>query len=84
MRKVIRCRAVYFELHIFSIVRDDWVKIHDGGNEGALPIGGAMCGYNPPTEIISSSNELLIKFHTDADGSDSGYKIKIEKGYTIV
>ena len=43
-----------------------------------------MCGYNPPTEIISSSNELLIKFHTDADGSDSGYKIKIEKGYTIV
>ena len=32
-----------------------------------------MCGYNPPTEIISSSNELLIKFHTDADGSDSGY-----------
>ena len=59
------------------------MKIYDGGNEEAVAIGGAMCGHTPPTEIISTSNEVLIEFHTDGDGSDSGYKIKIEKGKTV-
>ena len=39
-----------------------------------------MCGYDAPDEIISSSNQILIKFHTDDHDTGSGYRIKIEKG----
>ena len=60
--------------------RHDWVQIFDGGDELAPLIGGDMCGYDAPDEIISSSNQILIKFHTDDHDTGSGYRIKIEKG----
>ena len=59
------------------------MQIYDGGKKEASLLGGAMCGDNPPTEIISTTNEVMIKFHTDGEDSDSGYKIKIEKGNTV-
>ena len=63
--------------------RSDWVKVYDGENEEAPTIGGDMCGYDPPSQIVSTSNQLLVKFNTDDRGLDTGFRIKIENGMTI-
>ena len=44
------------------------------------PIQGAFCGVNYPSEIITNSTQIVIEFHSDDDGVDAGFRIKIETG----
>ena len=43
----------------------DWLAIHDGGDDLAPLIGERLCGDVLPDPIISSGNELFLKFHSD-------------------
>ena len=56
----------------------DWVEIYDGGNSSSTLIGGKMCGHKLPPPILSSTNEILIKFKSDETEERSGYKIRME------
>ena len=44
------------------------------------PIQGAFCGENYPSEIITNSTRMIIEFHSDDYGADTGFRIKIETG----
>ena len=44
------------------------------------PIQGAFCGANYPLEIITNSTQMVIEFHSDDYGADTGFRIKIETG----
>ena len=46
-------------------------------------IGGVLCGSHVPPQIISSSNKLLLRFHSDSGDNDIGFRIKVEKGNCI-
>ena len=63
---------------MYQQYRFDWIEIYDGGNSEASLIGGKMCGQNAPFPILSSSNELLIKFRSDDYVERTGYKIRAE------
>ena len=57
------------------------MKIYEGGN--AIPIKGAFCGTNYPEQIISNSTQMVIEFHSDDHGAETGYRIKVETGIDI-
>ena len=59
-------------------IRNDWVKMYEGKND--TPIQGAFCGENYPSEIITNSTQMVIEFHSDDYGADTGFRIKIETG----
>ena len=56
----------------------DWVELYDGANSSSTLIGGKMCGHKLPPPILSSTNEILIKFKSDNTVERSGYKIRAE------
>ena len=59
-------------------IRNDWVKMYEGKYD--TPIQGAFCGENYPSEIITNSTKMVIEFHSDDYGADTGFRIKIETG----
>ena len=64
---------------LYSIVKShDWLEIRDGGDENSPIIGEKLCGDNFPEQIISTSNELFLKFHSDETNENVGFKIKVE------
>ena len=66
----------------YKFPSDDWIEIYDGGNVSATMIGNRLCGKTHPTEIASSGNEMVLKFHTsDCDPfCASGYTINAAIG----
>ena len=66
----------------YKFPSDDWIEIYDGGNVSAPMIGNRLCGKTHPTEIASSGNEIVLKFHTsDCDPfCASGYTINAAIG----
>ena len=56
----------------------DWVEIYDGGNSSSTLIGRKLCGHKLPPPILSSTNEILIKFKSDNTVERTGYKIRAE------
>ena len=58
----------------------DWLKIYDGGTLNSPTIGGKLCGTTVPEQVISSTNELIVSFHSDDNDIYGGYRIKVENG----
>ena len=59
------------------------MKIYDGGSLTDPIIGRKkLCGTNAPEQIISSTNEVIVSFHSDDNDVNGGYRIKVETGTT--
>ena len=56
------------------------MKIYDGGTLHSPVIDGKLCGTSVPEHIISSTNELIIAFHSDDNDVYGVYRIKVETG----
>uniref|UniRef100_A0A4D5RL31 Putative procollagen c-endopeptidase enhancer n=1 Tax=Ixodes scapularis TaxID=6945 RepID=A0A4D5RL31_IXOSC len=50
----------------------DFVEVFDGSDASA-PLLKTLCGDQIPGEIISSSDSLLLRFHTDPSTTKSGF-----------
>lgn len=61
-------------------MRYDWLEVRDGDNEKAPLIGSRMCGTSSSNEMISSGNQLFIKFHSDYSVTRTGYRIRVDLG----
>ena len=53
----------------------DSLTIYDGGSITS-PMMGKYCGTSIPPRQASSSNEVLIKFHSDWSATESGFQIE--------
>ena len=59
---------------------NDWIEIRDGGNQNATYLYEKLCGSITPDPIISTNNELFIRFVSGSDLKRYGYHIKVEEG----
>ncbi|XP_040924066.1 neuropilin-1a-like isoform X2 [Betta splendens] len=55
----------------------DYVEVYNGGNE-ASPMVGKFCGKIAPSPIISTGNQLLIKFVSDYETHGAGFSVRYE------
>ena len=53
----------------------DSLTIYDGGSITS-PMMGKYCGTSIPPRQVSSSNEVLIKFHSDWSATESGFQME--------
>ena len=51
----------------------DYVAIYDGPSEDSDLIN-SFCGDNLPPEILSTSNQLYVKFHSDFAVTNTGFR----------
>ena len=58
---------------------NDWLDVYDGRNATQPKIGNGLCGSAIPTSIVSSENQLFIRFRSDYGGSKSGFKLLVEE-----
>ena len=60
--------------------REDRLTIYDGMHLDTQSSETTICGSNPPHQIVSSSNKVLLNFQSDSSLGDAGFRIKVEKG----
>ena len=53
----------------------DSLTIYDGGSSTSSMMGN-YCGDSIPPSQVSSINEILIHFHSDWSGTESGFKME--------
>ena len=69
----IRLSPVAFALEPSDGCVYDYVQVYDGESPEAMSLG-RFCGITVPATTESSSNDLLIKFKSDASVTASGFK----------
>ena len=66
---------------LYFIWSIDWIEIRDGGNESAPLIHRKLCGYSIPGPIVSTGNEMFLRFKSGRiDNGDNGYIGEISSG----
>ncbi|XP_012136673.2 cubilin [Megachile rotundata] len=65
----------HFDLEPHSDCRFDYLEIRNGGYE-ISPLIGKFCGKVIPTEIISETNQVYLKFVADRSRSYGGFDIE--------
>ena len=58
--------------YFFSI---DFLAMYDGGLSTS-PMMGKYCGDSIPRNLVSSSNEVLIHFHSDDSETEAGFQME--------
>ena len=51
------------------------MTIHDGASD-ASPVLGKYCGKSLPLNLISSSNQLFLRFKSNGDYQYKGFKLE--------
>ncbi|KOC70062.1 Cubilin [Habropoda laboriosa] len=64
-----------FDLEEHSNCIFDYLEIRNGGYDTS-PLIGKFCGTVIPTEIVSQTNQLYLKFVSDPTGSHTGFDIE--------
>ncbi|XP_029048305.2 cubilin isoform X2 [Osmia bicornis bicornis] len=67
--------VTHFELERHSTCAFDYLEIRNGGHEMS-PLLGKFCGTDIPTEIISQTNQMYLKFVSDATRAFKGFSIE--------
>ena len=73
--KVIKLWFTDFKIEAESNCAYDWVQVVDA--DGTVLLEKA-CGMSKPKEIISRTNKLNIKFHSDANTNYAGFRAQFE------
>ncbi|XP_072193393.1 astacin-like metalloendopeptidase isoform X1 [Excalfactoria chinensis] len=63
-----------FELRKTRGCQGDYVKIYDGSSKYSKVLMDKTCGSQIPTDVVSSSNLMLIEFVTDGADTASGFQ----------
>ncbi|XP_073985355.1 cubilin-like isoform X1 [Rhodnius prolixus] len=72
---IIQLTWLAFKIEFSPSCVHDWVKIYDNTTTplADYQTGESYCGSNMPPVITSSSNLLLIEFHTDSSEAEPGF-----------
>uniref|UniRef100_A0A3B4WAU5 CUB domain-containing protein n=1 Tax=Seriola lalandi dorsalis TaxID=1841481 RepID=A0A3B4WAU5_SERLL len=71
---------VTFNSHFYLEGKDckhDYVEVYDGGDE-LSPLFGRYCGEVAPSPIMTSGNQVLIKFISDDEVQEAGFSVVYE------
>ncbi|CAG9862752.1 unnamed protein product [Phyllotreta striolata] len=69
-----------FDLENHDNCAYDYLEIRDGIDSNS-PVTGVYCGHKIPSEIISTSNEMTIRFLSDGSVQKTGFSAVIFKEY---
>ena len=64
-------------MNLEGLCNKDRVVVHNGDNLDS-PVLGQYCGNTIPVPLNTSSNRMLIEFHSDGDNEFKGFEINIE------
>ena len=78
---IVQCSHNQMYIHTF---RKDRLTVYDEVDVHAQLRETIICGSNPPHQIASRSNKVLLNFQTDSSIRDAGFRIKIEKGKLLM
>lgn len=67
-----------FELENHDSCVYDYVEVRDGKTRNSTLLG-KFCGFNVPTDIVSSSNTLSVRFVSDGSAQKSGFSATFVK-----
>lgn len=67
----------FFFFFFFSLCRYDYVEVRDGIDESGQLVG-KYCGKIAPSPVVSSGNQLFIKFVSDYETHGAGFSIRYE------
>lgn len=62
---------------LFAPGRYDYVEVRDGVDENGQLVG-KYCGKIAPSAVVSSGNQLFIKFVSDYETHGAGFSIRYE------
>lgn len=62
---------------VSSLFRYDYVVVRDGTDESGQLVG-KYCGKIAPSPVVSSGNQLFIKFVSDYETHGAGFSIRYE------
>ena len=69
-----------FELRTTRGCQGDYVKVYDGSSKYSTVLMDKTCGSQIPTDVVSSSNLMLIEFVTDSADTASGFQATFTSG----
>ena len=75
----IKLDFIDFDLEYQSTCQYDWLEIRNGNASTSPLIGNRRCGDNIPGSVLSSGNQLYMKFSSDGSKSRSGFEINVSK-----
>ena len=57
----------------------DWIDVYDGRSVYSPQIGNKLCGSYLPTTIVSSGNELFIRFRSDNIRNKPKFQLQVDE-----
>ena len=75
----IKLDFIHFDLEYQSTCQYDWLEIRNGNASTSPLIGSRRCGDIIPGPVLSSGNQLYMKFSSDGSKSRSGFEINVSK-----
>merc|ERR1712150_302034 len=81
--KKVELKFLDFNLETATNCRYDWLRAYDGTSSNAPPIGQKLCGNSTPPNIISTRNEIHVKFSTDHSVNNTGFRILYNETVTV-
>ncbi|XP_050566781.1 astacin-like metalloendopeptidase [Cygnus atratus] len=69
-----------FELQKTRGCQGDYVKVYDGSSKSSTVLMDKTCGSKIPTDVVASSNLMLVEFVTDGAGTASGFQATFTSG----
>ena len=71
----------YSDTQLYILIfSEDRLTIYDEAQVPAQSTETIMCGSDPPHQIASRSNKVVLNFQSDSSLGDAGFRIKIERG----
>ncbi|KAG5835270.1 hypothetical protein ANANG_G00271770 [Anguilla anguilla] len=67
-----------FEIERHDSCSYDYLEVRDGNSETS-PLLGRFCGYDKPDDIMTSSNQLWMKFASDGSVNKAGFAVNFLK-----
>lgn len=78
IQKVYIVNSLDEQIFVFlSLYRYDYVEVRDGVDESGQLVG-KYCGKIAPSPVVSSGNQLFIKFVSDYETHGAGFSIRYE------
>ena len=68
-------------LQYFKFIQStyDWINVYDGRSVYSAQIGDKLCGSSLPTTIVSSGNDLFIRFRSDIIRNKPVFQLQVEE-----